>query len=353
MTNVLSDEDAQKLFNELAAANNDPIKVEQLMKTPEAVDTDVVDGGNPDAANKEVAEKEEPADKADDAPQDTIDAGKGKEENAPADKQPEDTSKDDKETVQEGDELTKLREQLEKLNKENHSLRSQVGRVPHVQRKLKEIDQKLEELAQKAASPSNHPSAAIQPKVLEKLKGIRETDPELADAIAAALQEASTGLAEDALNREKETLTLLRKQEADAYQAAQIERLLEMYPNAPEVVASPSWLEWKNKQSEDVLRLATSDNADSVALAFELYARDMKAKYPELSKSTEENKSATKQVSDADAAKAAQIEEERRRKQATAAKVDSPNAPGKVSLPDDPEALFKKFSEEIRKQRTG
>lgn len=345
MSTELSDAEAQKLFNEIASANGDQAKLDALLATPAATTDVVVEGGTPEVETTEEVTTEENTTEV------TNEEVTTEEENTPdANKQPENTSE-----VQNSDEdpkLVELRTQLEKLSKENHALKSQAGRVPHVQRKLKELDQKLEELNQKATSPSNHPSAAIQPKVLEKLKGIRETDPELADAIAAAFAEAIPGLANDALSREKETLTLLRQQEAEAYQAAQVDILLERFPNAAEVVASPSWLEWKKQQSEDVLHLAESDHADGVALAFELYARDMKAKYPELNKQAATTAVATK-PNEADAAKAAQIEEERRRKQATAATVGSPNAPGKVSLPDDPEALFKKFSEEIRKQRTG
>lgn len=362
MSTELTDAEAQKLFNQIAAAGTDPEKLDKAMTAPEASD-DVDKGGDLEKTDDTTVVIED--DKSGETPDDdtqkddvTVDVDKTKEddETPPPDKA-EDTSKDNKNKDQAPDDLAKLREQLDKLTKENHSLRSQAGRVPHVQRKLKEIDKKLEELNQKSASPSNHPSATIQPKVLEKLKGIRETDPELADAIAAALQEASTGLADDALNREKQTLTLLREQELEAFEEEQAQMLLKLVPNAGEVVNSASWIEWKKEQSEDVLRLATSSYADSVLLAMDKYARDMKAKYPDLNKTTDaaqKSEDTVKTVADAEAAKkAAQIEEERRRKQATAASVSSPNASGKVSLPDDPEALFKKYSEEIRKQRTG
>lgn len=349
MSTELSDAEAQKLFNDIAAANGDPSKLDTLLATPADTATVVTTEGTPEVVTTEEATTEATTANTEAA---TTEATT-QEETAPAvTQQPEETS-----VVTDPNEdpkLKELREQLEKLSKENHALKSQAGRVPHVQRKLKELDQKLEELNQKAASPSNHPSAAIQPKVLEKLKGIRETDPELADAIAAAFAEAIPGLADDALNRERATLTLLREQEAQAFHAEQGNLLLEMYPNAAEVVNSASWSEWKKQQSEDILHLAHSDYAESVALAFEKYARDMKAKHPELAdKPQTAQPAAAVKANDADAAKAAQIEEERRRKQATAATVGSPNAPGKVGLPDDPEALFKKFSDEIRKQRTG
>lgn len=348
MSTELSAEDANTLFNEIAASGGDPIKLNKLMTVPQEEDT-----GNPD-----VITTEDTSAIVDDTT--TVDdvTGDDNTEDTTSSQSTEDTSAN-RET-QEGDDATdedpkikELRDQLEKLSKENHSLRSQAGRVPHVQRKLKELDKKLEELNQKAASPSDRPSAKIQPKVLEKLKGIRETDPELADAIAAAMAEASDSIAEENLNRERETLQMLRAQEAAEYRQEQVNLLLAKYPNAAQVVNSPSWSEWKKEQSEGVLRLAESDHADEVSLAFDLYAKAMRIKYPQLNTdqaATTATTVARRASTDAEAAKAAQIEEERRRRKETAASAVSPAAAGKVSLPDDPQALFQKYSEEIRKK---
>lgn len=350
MSNELSEAEAQKLFNQIGAANGDPMKLDELMKTPD-------DGGNPDPNLPDPAAtdpaKPDPESgnpdggngNGDPSPED--EGNKGNEGDPPdGNADPEDPAKD-KGDVQEPEEVAKLREQLAKLEKDNHALRSQAGRMPHVQRRLKELDQRLEELAKREASPANHPSATIQPKVLEALKGIQETDPDLAAAIAKAVETATSGVATDSINREKEHLTLLREQERAAYQAEQLNVLLERVPNAREVVASPQWSEWKNAQPEDIVRLAESDNADSVALAFKLYAQDMKAKYPQLGATPAQKPDG--QPSDEDAAKAAKIEQERLARQQKAASVQSPGGQGKVSLPDDPLALFNKFSEDIRK----
>ncbi len=342
MSNELSQDDAQKLFNQISAADGDPLKLDELFKTP--------DTGEDPNANVDPSENQPNPHEDADGNKDGEQEGEGEqhqEGNPPDDSNPEGTPKVDEVPGQEPDELAKLREQLDKLGKENHALKSQAGRVPHVQRRLKELEQKLEELNQKASSPSNHPSATIKPKVLEQLKGIRETDPELADAVAKAIEQATSEVATDAINRQREQLTLLRDQERAAYNAEQVSLLLEMVPNAKDVVASPQWSEWKNAQPDVVVRLAESDDAQSVALAMRLYAEHMKAKYPQLA-APAENKQVAK-PSDEDAAKAAKIEQERLARQQKAANVGSPAAQGKVSLPDDPEALFKKFSDEIRK----
>jgi hypothetical protein len=212
-----------------------------------------------------------------------------------------------------------------------------------------EIDQKLEELQKQASSPSNRPSTKIQEKALERLKGISETDPELAKAIADVIADATDEVADGRHDREIETLKLLRDDTSRKYQDYQANRLLEMYPNAMDVFNSPSWTEWEKKQTKGIRALANSDNADDVALAFERYAKDMLDAHPELVEKKEE----AKPQPPTENTQAAQIEKERQRRKESAANVSSPTAAGKVSLPDDPDALFKMYSEQIRKQRLG
>ena len=339
MSNELTDKEAQALFNQVSKSiqNDDSEKLSSLMEqevTEEVTPTEEV---KPEDVEEST---EQPADED------------SKEEVTPSDEKTEEADDEKKEEVAEPDELTKLRDQLAKVSKENHALKSQAGRVPHVQRKLQELDKKLEEIAKLKASPSSQPSAKIKPKIDELLKGVKSTDPELADAIAAAIAEATDGLASDSITNEEKVLQIIRDNEYQTHQDQEATRLLEMYPNAPEVFASSSWAEWKSTQSKRMQGLATSDSADDVATAFELYARDMVAKHPELAE-TKAAKEETPAVKSAEALKAEQIEAERKRKKESSANVSNPSAPGKVGMPDDPEALFKKFSEQIRKDITG
>lgn len=333
--NELTPEESQKLFNEVSQAihASDSVKLSEVM-------------------NPQPSEKKEP-DEA--PPEDDLqpDEPEVEDDNDPLDKagqddEPEDDKDDDKED-KEPDELTKLKEQLNKLQKENHTLKSNAGRIPQVQRKIHELDKKLEELAK--ASPSSQTSTKIKPKVDELLKGVKVTDPELADAVAEAIAKAVEGIAEDNHTKELETLKLLRDSEVKDYQEAQTERLLSMYPNAAEVFASPSWAEWKKSQPGGIKALCESDTAEDVAYAFEKYAADMRAKYPELAKETESKSTDTPDPEAAERAK--QLEQERQRKKSTAASVKTPNASGKTKMPDDPNALFNKYADEIRKQRLG
>lgn len=345
--NELSTEEAQKLFNQVGKAiqESDSVKLSEIMdKQP--------------LTEEEPKTEDQPADgTTDEVVNEPVDAAKEDETDPPEQKADDNVEKKDENPVEEKTELDKLKEQLAAVSKENHALRSQAGRVPHVQRKIKELDKKLEELTKQHASPSSQPSTKIKPKVDELLKGIRGTDAELADAIAAAIAEAVDATAQDIRTTEIDTVKLLRANEVSTHQDVEAQRLLEMYPNAPDVFKSSSWSDWKsNLQSEGrdrILGLAVSDNADDVALAFELYAKDMVAKHPELAKVSEKKEESTSVSNPAAAKKAEEVEAERKRKKESSVNLSNPTAPGKVGLPDDPNALFSKYSEEIRKQRTG
>lgn len=311
--------DPNKLFNEVSKAmqDDDINKISDLLA-------------------KESPDEEEQLDTELPAEENTLDEPEVED----VEDEDEDSSPPKEEAGKETDDpLAELRAQLAAVQKENQALRSQAGRVPHVQRKLDELDKKL---AQLTASPSSQASAKITPKVDQLLKDIDETDPVLAKALKEVVATAVEGIDEEHRSREIESLRMLREQEGRAYQEAEAARLLEMYPMAPQVFTSPQWAAWKKEQPDHILKLAQSDNADAVALAFDLYAKDMQAKHPELVPATQVGNE-----------KANKVEEERQRKKQTAANLDRPNAPVKDKGPQNPEALFAKFSEEIRKEIYG
>jgi ElaB/YqjD/DUF883 family membrane-anchored ribosome-binding protein len=326
----LNEQDSNKLFAEISKAiqEDDSAKLSTLTEEP-ALDED-----------KEQLEETPPVD--DTPPDDTED-----EETSPLDDKPADDNAEDKEdkTPDTPDELATLKEQLEKLNKENHNLRSQAGRVPYVQKRLRELDKKLEELASSQASPSSHPSTKIKPKVDELLKGIRETDADLADAISQAIAQATDGVAEEMRTKERENLTFLRDQEALSYQEAEASRLIEMYPNAADVFRSEHFKKWRESQPSGIQALAASSNADEVSVAFEKYAKDMTAAHPELATKAPITPAANTENTE----QAKKIEAERQKRKASSANVSSPSASGKIAIPDDPQALFEKYTKEIQK----
>lgn len=329
----LTQQDAERLFNNVSKAvkDNDLEKLDTLYASP--APEDEVEEEQPEI-EQPTPDEEEPAEIE----------GEEASPSVETDEQPEE---EEPEVPAVDRELAELKSQLENMKKENHALKSQAGRVPHVQKRLRELDKKLEELQN--ASPSSQTSAKIKPKLDELLQDLKETDSVLADTIAKAIEQATNGVDEQLRTREIESLSFIREQEARSYQAQEAERLLEMHPNAREVFVSPHWSEWKDKQSEGVLALATSSNADDVSKAFKMYAEDMLKEYPDLAKTPAASMNENPEA----AAKAKKIEEERARKKQTAANINSPGGQGKTALPDDPEALFKKFSEQLRKERFG
>lgn len=327
--------DYNKLFNEISQAirDDDSNKLSELTEEPAPDKEEEQPPVTPPVQPEDTEEEEEESPSEDEEDQ-TDDAAEEEEEEKPAEKS----------------ELELLKQQLEKVTKENHNLKSQAGRVPHVQKRLRELDKKLEELERKQTSPSSQASEKIKPQVDAILKGIRETDAELAEAVAKAIAAATDGVAAESVAKERDTLTFLRNQELEQHQEYEAQRLLDMYPNAPEVFQSKHWSNWKSQQSDRVRDLAESDSADDVALAFDKYARDMQAMFPEVGKPAAKSAPA---VSEDAAEKARQVEAERQKRKSTAANISSPNAAGKIAVPDDPQALFNKFTKEIRKQRLG
>lgn len=348
MTDALTEQDSNKLFNEISKAiqDNDSTKLSEL--TEQSAPDDDVNKEQPDQTQPEVNTE-------DDSKDDTTTPADGKDdETSPLDKPADDNADDKKEEgkPEVSDEVAALKEQIEKLNKDNHNLRSQAGRIPSVQKRIRELDKKLEELASKQTSPSSQPSDKLKPEIDELLKGVKETDPELAEAIAKAIAKATEGVAQEIRTKERETISLLREQESIAYQEMEANRLLEMYPNAAEVFRSEHFIKWKANQPDGVRALAESSSADEVSVAFEKYAKDMVTQYPELADKA--TTPATPVVDGKDnTEQARKIEAERQKRKTTTANVSSPNASGKIPVNDNPEALFEKHFKEIQKQISG
>ena len=347
MSTELSDKEASNLFMEITRAlkENNASKLDELF-----MNTDVEDEQEP------VDNTSTPADTSEqeDTPQDVSVDNEADGEIPSDDDAPHEDAEDAPGDIDPTTELANLKAQVaeltkerEKANRDLHHLRSQAGRMKVISRDMKKYDERLEELQRQLTSPSNRPSAAVLGKVKEKFKTIEDIDPELASVLENALGEAVLGIETDNLNRERETISLLKQSQIDEYETVEADRLLSMYPNAADVFNSPAWKEWKQEQPKGIVALAESSSADEVATAFRLYSEAMLAKYPELSGTDNEQRQQPQQP----APKVTQIEAERRRKQQGAVSVSSPKASGKVGLPDDPDALFQKYYEKIRKER--
>lgn len=311
----------QELFQQVSKAmqDDDSTKLSSLLaqETPE---------------EEEQPEEDLPADEPeDDTPED--------EQDKPSDED----GKDEEDTSQDEDPLALLRKEIAELKKSQQSLSSQAGRVPSLQRKLADYDRQLADLKKNATSDKT--SDKVKPKLDEALKDLEDTDPALAaairNAVGGALSEVDTGSSA----REIARIESLREAEYAEYVEAQKEVLLTTYPNVADVFASDSWKTWKKDQPKHVLELAGSDSAEAVIMALDLYKRDMLARHPEIAAKQGE----TTVVDE----RAQQIEESRKKQQQRAANLDSGKPPARSKGPSDPEALFKQFSEEIRKDIRG
>lgn len=339
MTTNQSDKENEKLFAQMSSAirNQEFDKIDELATSPEQEDTPTPEeheegkAGTPDPKDMETSpedgDKEIPAD------EEQPEEDKDKKKETPA-------AKTDQEK------LTEALALLDKVKQENHSLRSQAGRVPHLQRQVQQIDKKLEELKEQATSPSSRPSTKLTERITPKLAKIKDADPELADVLAELLADATDGVATDLWDAEAKSLQAQRQAVAQEIQDAEVSRLIEMYPNAEQVFKSPSWKSWEAKQSKQLQMLANSDSADDVAFAFERYAEDMVKLHPQLAQKKNEESSPNND-------EAARIEAERQRKKQTTVVVGSPTPAGRQQKPENDEALFKQFSEQIRKEITG
>lgn len=322
--------EADKLFKQInsATASNDHEKLSNLMDVEAPEPAEPVVEEQPDPVTPEPTEEvDEPI------------TEETEDEHSPLGDKPADEPSEPEDEPNEPNELDTLKQQLESLKRENHSLKSQAGRVPHVQKRLSELDKKLAELTKQ--SPSSQASEKISPKIEAALKKVAGDDPELAAAIRESLEAAVTGVAEEAHAKEIANLQFLREQESSAHEAAEAQRLLEMHPNAPDVLRSKHWSDWVATQSPTMKALVESNSADDLSFAFHRYAHDMQRMHPELVKAPAAATPAAANIAN-------KIEEDRARRKANSADVSGkPSVPTKQ--PEDPEALFKKFSAQAEK----
>lgn len=325
--------EADKLFKQItsATASNDHEKLSNLMES------DAPEPAKPEDEEQPNLDQPEPEK---DTPEPKVEEEEEEVETSPPGAKPADEPSDEEDEPKEPNELDTLKQQLESLKKENHSLKSQAGRVPHVQKRLSELDKKLAELTKQ--SPSSQTSEKINPKIEAALKKVAGDDPELAAAIRESLEAAVNGVAEEAHAKEIATLQFLRAQESSAHEAAEAQRLLEMHPNAPDVLRSKHWSDWVSAQSPAMKALVESNSADDLSFAFGRYALDMHRLHPDLAKPA-----ATTEPAKTD--QAAKIEEERAKRKQNAADVSGKPA-ATTKQPEDAEALFKKYSAQAEKE---
>lgn len=328
MTDI-SQEEANKLFANVSQAMqaDDSDKLSTLLTQETPVEEPAIEDLPADEPEEEVPEVED----------DTTDSDQSDEESEEEDKSPEQGDKDKKSD----DPLEALRAEIAELRKSQQAVSSQVGRVPSIQRRLADYDKKLAELSKATSSQA---SEKVKPKIEAALKDLEDTDPALASTLKTIIGETLGGVDGEAHAREIANLQAARDAEYADYVAEQKNILLGKYPNVGEVFNGEHWQAWKKEQPRHIVELATSDDAQAVIMALDLYKADMLKKYPDVNKETVKEEPAV--VNE----QAAKIEEGRKQQQARAANLSNGKPPARVKEPSDPEALLKKYFEEIQKQ---
>jgi hypothetical protein len=329
----LTQDQANKLFAQVSQAvqNDDSDKLSTILaqETPQVEEQPIED----------TPAEDEPADDVevdDTTPTDEVD-----------DKDDVDTPAPEAGNDKQDDPLEALRAEIARLREEQNAIKSQTGRISAVQSRLAKYDKQLAELT---SATSSQTVDKVTPKVNEALKDLEVTDPALAKTIRDVMATALGGVASESNAQQIAQIEALREADYEVYRQEQTEALLTKYPNAGQVFKSPHWAEWKNSQPKHIVDLATSDSADAVGMALELYRADMIRQHPELATQTKVEAPAAAEVK-VDP-RAQQIEEERKRQQKTTAVLDSGKPPARAKEPDA-DALFKKVFNEQLKEITG
>lgn len=235
-------------------------------------------------------------------------------------------------------------EELARLRQVDLKYRSESGRVPYLQRKLAELEKKLQTDQPPSAAASS--GQVIDDKELqEALAQIEEVDPVTAKAFKLLHQKTEGSV--------KKTQSIFEQRDEEALLQREYQKLVQVAPQAPQVFQLPEWQMWKEEQTPGVREAASSAYADDVLFAMEKFARDMRAKYPELAepaaKEPVKEEVETPAAPAIDPKQAAVVEQRTRRLAATNPSSAAP-APQKKEEPSDPEALFAELYKQVQKK---
>lgn len=333
--NALSADEANKLFNEVSKA---------VMEGDGTALSDVLSQETPDDQEQPEEDTSTEVEDTDEVEEDT--PQEDNDDNEPAEEAGSNEKADDKQ-----DPIAKLEAQIANLQRELQASKSQLGRVSSLQSRLAKLDQQLKE---RTSSTSGRITEKVDPKIRQALKDLEDTDPALANSVATAIKAALEEVESTSNAQVADTLKTLRDLDYDAYIEEQKTKLLTTYPNAPQVFASEHWKTWKANAPEHIKSLATSDSADAMLMALELYKKDMLEKYPHLAQGNQPAAAKTDDAGTPVNEEAKRIEAERAKRKQTAANVSGGKAPGVPAKgPVNPDALFREAMEQARKRRDG
>lgn len=315
-------EEINRLMASEAPLVDTPVKEEEGQEeAPEPETTDV---------EEEAPEVEEPAeDKSEQPPTET-----DKTEAASAASTP---TKDD---------------EIAELKRELHSLRSDAGRMRHVQSRMHQLENELRAYRNGGArtpDQTEKPAAKkeLPAKLADRLKALKEIDPDLADTFETLAEMVQTTREE----AEQTVHSKLAERDETEYLNEQWNILTTQIPQAPQIFASSQWKEWKDTLTPGQRAMAESSVAVDVARAIHAFAADMKkihGKETSQSATNSEGGDPTSTSVTAPVPAKTEVTEARNRKLQTTAAVKTPAA--KVAPDLDEDALFAEIYKDLAKK---
>lgn len=245
-----------------------------------------------------------------------------------------------------------LKERVNNLLTEREALSNNFkalhNRLAPTQRQLAEAQRRLREREQLDKAPTTQPAPQNdssekkdeQDEVWEK---IRESDPVLAEALDKRLAKQLQN-ERDALRKEfQDSIAPLQQKNSSEEFSRELDHLLSVVPNAPEVLQSPQYIGWLEAQSPQVQALNASPKAQDCIKILQLYSWDAQQIYGQSQPKQQETREDT-----TEADKIAQQRSERLRNPVPTPGT-KPTAPKAKPL-DTPESLEKLFNETLQKE---
>lgn len=249
----------KELFDAMsdAVSKGDSTEISRLMTVEVEPET------RPDADTDDDAGKPDPADEAG---KDT-DTAQGDDEQSEPSKDsspPEAASKDAASANANTEGLSP--EQLQLLLAKVHKLESDAGRVGHLQSKIAQLERQLQKTAA-SVKPTEPAETEEQRKFRERIKALKEIDPEQAETLEflanqSALKEAPVKH-EDAVDLEREELL------------KSVQIVESVHPDALPIFEHNSWKQWKSQLSQDKREWAESHEPGKVIVALNAFKQDM------------------------------------------------------------------------------
>lgn len=240
-------------------------------------------------------------------------------------------------------------EKLVKLEAELQRLRSDAGRVGHLQSRLAQLEKatKLKESV-KAAVKAPEVETELDKKIKERIKNLREVDPDTAELLEAMREEARVR-AEERVTAATESLTdTITQQDEEARLRAELDKVLQVHPEFDSIRRHVYWHRWKDSLPPEARAWAESDRADQVIEAVRAFKEQMAAyqqpapvQQPSVQQQPVETQTPPVETVD-DATKKA-------REQRLAATTSSKDTPIKDGNVFDREAMFSEMYAKIQK----